>query len=210
VKVLFLAITKGRVASPAPMHPCTHIHTFDDDFTSKHHSSVGIRVPYEFPMQSSPKAPKPLAASSALYAGSAVATRQEHASATPAASGMIGIGAIILKTPLGLRVIKLRPTGGAFASGKVGQPAASTARAQTSHMIFQVRVGDIILEVEGNASSAQFVDMCLSCNVQANLLQQRRRRAPESSGLRERMFACRCCPRPKLKFYGSDTRITAA
>ncbi len=77
-------------------------------------------------MKSSPKAPTPLAASSALHAGSASAARQEHTAAAPATTGMTGIGAIILKTPLGLRVIKLRPAGGAFTSGKVGNSVAGS------------------------------------------------------------------------------------
>ncbi len=84
------------------------------------------------PMHSSPKAPKPLVPTSAMYAEAvAAAPTAPMASTVPA---MVGIGAIILKTQLGLRVIKLRPTGGASASGKV-------------------RVGDIILEVEGERCS---------------------------------------------------------
>jgi hypothetical protein len=53
-----------------------------------------------------------------MYNGAtALAVHQQPVA--PAATGLIGIGAIILKTPVGLRIIKLRPTGGAFASGKV-------------------------------------------------------------------------------------------
>ena len=118
---------KGRLR-PLTRAPKQSIHIYvctRNDCDSLQKTSLPSEsIIFEFLMQSSPKAPKPLVASSALHAGSAVAARQEHASATPAASGMIGIGAIILKTPLGLRVIKLRPTGGAFASGKVGKPAA--------------------------------------------------------------------------------------
>jgi hypothetical protein len=78
------------------------------------------------PVQSAPQSPKPLVPHSAMYNGaSAVAVHQQPAA--PAAAGLIGIGAIILKTPLGLRIIKLRPTGGAFASGKVFRlPATRT------------------------------------------------------------------------------------
>ena len=105
-------------------------------------------------MPLSPKAPKPLVASSAMHVAAAVVTHPE--TSKPAALGMIGIGAIILKTPMGLRIIKLRPTGGAFASGKVRSlpPTSSLPRAS---LAFQVRVGDIILEVEGFSSTANAV-----------------------------------------------------
>ena len=77
-----------------------------------------VRRAFFTPLQSAPQAPKPLVPSSTMYNGAtALAVHQQPVA--PAATGLIGIGAIILKTPVGLRIIKLRPTGGAFASGKV-------------------------------------------------------------------------------------------
>jgi hypothetical protein len=86
-----------------------------------------------------------------MYNRAVAASPQEAMTPVAPVSGMIGIGAIILKTPLGLRIIKLRPTGGAFASGKVAASplVAAVDVALSRSLVFQVRVGDIILEVEG-------------------------------------------------------------
>ena len=125
-------------------------------------------------MQSSPQASKPLVPSSAMYAGGVAAATQQI-SGTPSSTGMIGIGAIILKTPLGLRIIKLRPTGGAFASGKVWSMLVFHKVAIiASERFFQVRMGDIILEVEGRGSYLEKDRICACCAHPAVLRPSRR------------------------------------
>jgi hypothetical protein len=89
-----------------------------------------------------------------------------------------------------------------------GQPACCD-HSRNRHML-QVRVGDIILEVEGTASSAEFVDIYLRCNCRPSCCNRGRGALPNHRGCRNRCSPAGAAPVPSSNSMAADIHITAA